>query len=34
MRDGYLRLAFTWRQVDEDPEGVAEAVLAAIRRWR
>jgi very-short-patch-repair endonuclease len=33
MRNGYLRLTFTWRQVVEDPEGVAEAVLAALRTW-
>lgn len=33
MRGGYLRLAFTWRQVVEDPEGVVETVLAALRNW-
>lgn len=33
MRGGYLRLAFTWRQIVEDPEGVVVAVLAALGTW-
>ena len=34
MRDGYLRLAFTWRQVIETPDEVVATVLAAMATWR
>lgn len=33
MRGGYLRLAFTWRQIVERPREVVEAVLAALATW-
>jgi very-short-patch-repair endonuclease len=33
MRNGYLRLSFTWRQVVEDPEQVVATVLAALTAW-
>lgn len=34
MRAGYLRLAFTWRQIAERPEEVVQAVIAALGSWR
>lgn len=33
MRAGYLRLAFTWRQIVERPEEVVQAVIAALGSW-
>lgn len=33
MRAGYLRLAFTWRQIVEKPDEVVEAVLSALATW-
>jgi len=33
MRGGYLRLAFTWRQVVERPDEVVATVLAAMATW-
>lgn len=34
VRGGYLRLAFTWRQVVDRPDEVVEAVLAALGAWK
>lgn len=33
MRGGYLRMAFTWRQIVERPDEVVATVLAALGSW-
>ena len=33
LRGGYLRIAFTWRQVVDEPELVIATIIAALESW-